>query len=362
MKRILVTGGLGFIGLYLVRKLLALSREADCTIHVVDDLRTSPLTAEQARTFWPDAGRVTLHTDSVEHFMDSYGGPPFHEVYHLASIVGPARVLHHGGTILDSISQASRAVVEHVSRAGGKLAYISTSEVYGGGHEGECREDMSCVISSTATARLEYAVAKLAIEVALRNLCRRKGVAACVIRPFNVAGPRQSCMGGFVVPRFVSQALTHRPLTLYGDGSQVRALTHVEDFVRGMMLVMERGQACAIYNIGNPANRVTMRELAASVIEVTGSPSRIECCDPRDLHGPEYAEATDKYPNADLLISLGWKPRMDTRRIVRDSSEFLSECDDDLFFRLTNIAGSERHGATPNRAADALRDRSEALA
>ena len=153
------------------------------------------------------------------------------------------------------------------------------------------------------TVRLEYAVGKLAAEISLVNTTRVTPLHATIVRPFNVAGPRQSGKGGFVLPRFISQALANQPLTVYGDGSMIRAFTHVQDIVRGTMLVMEKGRNGEAYNMGNPANKTSILDLAERVVRVTNSSSKISFVNPKELFGPLFEEANDKYPDADRAIN-----------------------------------------------------------
>ncbi|HLB31180.1 MAG TPA: NAD-dependent epimerase/dehydratase family protein, partial [Gammaproteobacteria bacterium] len=186
---------------------------------------------------------------------------------------------------------------------------VSTSEVYGGGENGFCREDMDRIVPARTTVRLEYAVAKLAAETAIINTCKVTELDARIVRPFNVAGPRQSGAGGFVVPRFISQALAGQPLTVFGNGRQVRAFTHVGDIAKGIMAAMSRGKRGEAYNLGNPKNRVTIRELAEIVNRIVGNEAGVTFVDPKEIFGPLYAEAADKTPDAERAKKeLGWRP------------------------------------------------------
>jgi nucleoside-diphosphate-sugar epimerase len=175
------------------------------------------------------------------------------------------------------------------------------------------------------TTRSEYAVAKMASEVALVNTARRTSLlSATIIRPFNIAGPRQGARGGFVIPRFIEQAMANASLTVYGDGSAVRAFTHVKDVADGIILANRSNAAPPIYNLGNPANKTTILELAQLVIDVVGSKSKIELCDPKRLHGETFAEASDKYPDSDLAQrELRWTPKYDLRTIVADAYDYI---------------------------------------
>jgi UDP-glucose 4-epimerase len=109
-----------------------------------------------------------------------------------------------------------------------------------------------------------------------------------IVRPFNISGPRQSGAGGFVLPRFIGHALMARPLPIFGSGSQVRAFTHVRDVCDGLVLAMRRGTSGSIHNTGNPANRMSITELADLVLKVTGSPAGTQFVDPRVLDGPLF--------------------------------------------------------------------------
>jgi UDP-glucose 4-epimerase len=210
-------------------------------------------------------------------------------------------------------------MMELALRDGARLCDVSTSEVYGGGRGGACSESDPRMISATVTARLEYAVAKLAAETAIINTCQMRDLWAVVIRPFNVAGPRQSEIGGFVLPRFAKQALAGQPITVYGDGTQVRAFTHAADVADGLVRAVRGGARGRVYNLGCATNRTTILELARLVLRIAGGSSSIVHVDPHDLHGSRFAEAGDKYPDGDLATrELGWTPRHDLPRIVRE--------------------------------------------
>jgi UDP-glucose 4-epimerase len=133
-----------------------------------------------------------------------------------------------------------------------------------------------------------------------------------------------------VLPRFIHQALAGEPLTVYGDGTMIRAFTHVRDLAEGILRVMERGKSGRVYNLGNPANKTTILDLAREVIRLTGSSSRIAFIDPTTLWGPLYAEANDKYPDARRAIEeLGWRPRFSLADAIRDTATYIQagRCD-----------------------------------
>jgi len=201
---------------------------------------------------------------------------------------------------------------------------MSTSEIYGGGRDGYCSENDFKIVPPQVTVRLEYAVGKLASEISLVNTTRVTPLHATIVRPFNVAGPRQSGKGGFVLPRFITQALANQPLTVYGDGTMIRAFTHVQDIVRGTMLVMEKGRNGEAYNLGNPANKTSILDLAERVVRVTNSSSKISFVNPKELFGPLFEEANDKYPDADRAINeLEWHPQHGLDDTIRHTAEHI---------------------------------------
>jgi nucleoside-diphosphate-sugar epimerase len=143
-----------------------------------------------------------------------------------------------------------------------------------------------------------------------------------IIRPFNVAGPRQSPNGGFVLPRFVQQALTGQPVTVYAPGTQRRALTHVLDIVDGIWLAWRKGTPNRDYNLGNPANTCSMTQLAHEVVYVCGQ-GDVVVVDPVGLHGDGFREAAEKFPDAHRAATeLGWSPTRSRADIIRDTVEW----------------------------------------
>jgi UDP-glucose 4-epimerase len=335
-ESILVTGGFGFLGGHVLGELL---ETTNAHLHVVDNLTSNPVGPETLlEELGPASERITYDTVSIAEYMADRP-KEFDGIIHLASVVGPAGVLKHGGRIVSSVVDDTYLLADYALERGIRLVDVSTSEVYGGGKDGLCDEPDPKIVPAEVSYRAEYAVAKLAAETALINLNSRLSLDAIIIRPFNIAGPRQSGEGGFVLPRFLAQARLGLPLTVFGDGRARRAFSHVKDLADGIVRSLMIGQSGRIYNLGNPENKVTVDELADIVLEVTGSPGGKSYIDPRELYGSSFAEANDKFPAAGRAMSeLDWKPRYDVREIVEDTWTYLRSVEPGTF---AGLAGSK---------------------
>lgn len=314
MKRILVTGAAGFLGSHLVDHLLA---NPDNRVVTVDDGRSAAQEIESLVRGWQETGRFELHPVAVATYVRR-AAHAVDEVYHLASPVGPLGVLRFAGKIADAILQDTLAIAGLAHYHHAKLLFVSTSEIYGGGVEGFCSENMvSHIGPPRASARLEYALGKLAAEVALANWAASMHLDVKIVRPFNIAGARQLPRGGFVLPRFVLQALLGVPLTVYGTGHQVRAFTGVEDIVRGLVAAMDRGGRGEIYNLGNEENRSTIYDLACEILTRANVVGRIDLVDPKILHGAQFEEAADKFPDVTKSETmLGWRAEIARGEVI----------------------------------------------
>jgi nucleoside-diphosphate-sugar epimerase len=330
-RRILMTGGFGFVGGHMLTKLLEASQT---TIHVVDNLSSNPIEVETLLGHLPYGDRLTYDLVSIREYFAT-GPADFDAIVHLASPVGPAGVLKHGGRIVSSVVDDAYLLADYAIERGARLVDVSTSEVYGGGRDGLCDEEDDKIVPAETSFRLEYAIGKLAAETALINLNRRDGLDVVIIRPFNIAGPRQSGEGGFVLPRFIAQAMLGLPLTIFGNGAARRAFTHVDDVAIGMVQALQNGSAGTAYNLGNHENVITVDGLADIVLDVTDSSSEKRYVDPTQVYGRDFVEANDKFPSAGRAIrELGWSPRHDVRQVVVDSFEYMRAAPSRDFARL----------------------------
>lgn len=310
-------------------------------VHVVDNLSTSPVPLDVllGDLNYPN---ITYDICDVYDWLRNGTGDDWDVIYHLASPVGPAGILPHAGKMAYHILRDTVGLIELAKRSNACLVDISTSEIYGGGQDGYCSEEMARIVPPQATVRLEYAMGKLAAETAILNECAINDLRAAIIRPFNVAGPRQSGKGGFVLPRFVAQAMTGLPLTVFGDGSQLRAFTHAADIADGIVKVGHKlntySKIGQVYNLGNPNNRTSILELAQTVIQVVGSGSEIVFMDGREVYGPHYAEAADKYPNASKAMKeLRWKPSLSIADTVQSVYHYMTFSMPETFSQLAGF-------------------------
>jgi len=307
MKRALVTGCFGFIGSHLTDLLV----ENGYTIFGIDNLMNNTVDPGDLKgvVSWKSKIEDSVLYDDIDVDI----------VYHLASTVGPVGVLGRSGELGYEILYDTVLLRDLCIESQVKFVYISTSEIYGDVRD--WREDSVKVFPACYTVRSEYAVGKMASEMAIVNKARIEDLNYLIIRPFNVAGPRQKPDFGFVLPRFVVAALTGQPITVYGDGKQRRAFTDVRDICDAIHLLAEKAEG--IYNIGNPANEMSINDLADLVLSAVGnSQSGIIHVDPKKLHGDLFEEVPDKIPCIDKLKDLGWSPKYGIEQTISDTVEY----------------------------------------
>ena len=295
--RILVTGGLGFLGQHLARCLLR--AYPACALTLVDDLSSSRL--DHA---WL-AGRAEIRVEDFSALV--WKGRDLDRIYHLASPVGSLGILAGSGRVAKMITDLAVRAGELAAETGASLLYVSSSETYG--RSGARSEEDEVTIPAGSGPRMEYLLGKLAGEHLLRNLAQRNRFRLTLVRPFNTIGEHQSSRIGFVVPTFFENALAGRPLPLFFGGGQTRCFCHAEDMAEGLLAVQEKGTAGEIYNLGNPENGTSIRALAEAIRSLCGSSSPLEAIDPRERFGSQYLEASAKMPRIDKVRAhTGWSP------------------------------------------------------
>ena len=314
-KDVLITGGLGFIGSSIARRFL----EDSARVTIVDSLVSN--VAEDSDF---DLDLAEVRTCSVEDYLRRSNLPLKHDlVVHSASYVGPAGVLQYSGRIAAPMLAVTSELAEACIESRLPMLFISSSEVYG--VDGMLREDMATRVPPEFSARLEYALAKLTSEAILYN-CHSRGLNSISVRPFNVIGARQSRLGGFVVPTFVQQALSGKPLTVFDGGEQQRTFVSVDDLAEFVVdhLREEHYGPNPRFNIGNPNNICTINGLADRVVTLVGGDSPIEHVDPRTIYGPHYREAASKIKLCDIdkARDLGWSPRKSLDDIIVEVAEY----------------------------------------
>tara|TARA_R100000388_G_scaffold86446_1_gene65950 strand:+ start:756 stop:1718 length:963 start_codon:yes stop_codon:yes gene_type:complete len=308
-KKILITGGLGFLGAYTIEKY----KEQSCNITIIDNLSTN--------TIEPDDpicnGCNVIVKDILDYKWDK--ADAFDMIIHLASPVGPAGILKHSGKMARYILDDIYWAIEGAQLYDCPLIFVSTSEIYGYRDKAVMlQEHEDKLLVGDFKVRNEYSMAKLLCEIVISNTAKVTDLKYQIIRPFNISGAKQLPDAGFVLPRFVNQALAGDDITVFGDGEQVRAFTYVKDIIDGIYLTSLHDKN-DIWNIGNPANKVTINYLAQRVKELTNSTSKIIHIDPKTIYGPLYAEAWDKIPDPKKIQSeLDWKVTKSVDEIIID--------------------------------------------
>ena len=312
-KKILITGGLGFLGSYTIEKYK--SKGYDITI--IDNLSTNTIDVSDPIC----KGCNVIIMDILDYTWKKED--KFDMIIHLASPVGPAGILQHSGKMAGYILDDTYWAIQGAQLYDCPLIFISTSEIYGYREEAEMLQEHAYkLLVGDFEVRNEYSTAKLLGEIVISNTAKVSNLKYQIIRPFNISGARQLPDAGFVLPRFVTQALSGEDITVFGDGEQLRAFTYVKDIIDGIYLASVHNKNDT-WNIGNPANKVRKNYLANRVKELTNSKSDIIHIDPKTIYGPLYAEAWDKIPHPGKITSeLNWRATKNVDEIIKDVIEY----------------------------------------
>lgn len=293
-KNVLVTGGAGFIGSWLSDVLIGLGAQ----VTVVDNLSTGRI--KNIEHLIPNKQFQLIKTD-VCIFKST---EKFDVIFHMAAHASPDEYMLHPIETLQTSALGTQNIAELARKSDATLLFASTSEVYGDAEIVPTPETYWGKVNPIGP-RSCYDEGKRFAEALLMAYCKQYGLDVRVPRIFNSYGPRLREDGfyGRAMSRFIMQALTEKPITVYGDGKQTRSFCYITDTVTGLMLLASNDDAKGkVVNVGN-TQEVTILELAEKIRETTGCKSAIEFCPlPKD-------DPKRRCPNISKLEGLvGWKP------------------------------------------------------
>lgn len=265
----LVVGGAGFIGSHLSEALLRRGYD----VCVLDDLSTGKIDniagLEGKANFCYKIGSV-MNEPLLSRLVEESD-----VIFHLAAVVGVKLMLENLVRSIETNAYGTELVLKCAAEKKKCVVLVSSSEVYGKSVDIPFREDDSLVLGPPSSGRGSYACSKLLGEYLALAYSKEAGLPVVVVRPFNTVGPRQSGRYGMVIPRFVEQALSGQPITVFGDGTQSRCFVYVTDVVEAMINLSEHPEAPGqIFNVGSE-EEVTIRELAMKIRELTNSKSEV---------------------------------------------------------------------------------------
>jgi len=298
-RTILLTGGAGFIGTTLARRLLPANR-----IVVFDTGTRNALGGATDLVGHPNLRIIrgdVLDAAAVREAIRGCG-----IVIHLAAIAGVDTVIKMPVTTMKVNMIGTYNVLEAAVAEGSIERFVdfSTSEVFGS-YAYKVSEGDVTSLGAVGEARWTYAVSKLATEHLSHNYGRQYGLPTVSIRPFNIYGPGQ--VGEGAVHRFIVRALRGQDLEIHNDGSQIRAWCYVDDIVEAVLLCLSRPEATGeAFNVGNPRSVLTIYDLARTVVRLSQSPSRLTFVD------WPFTDVELRIPNiAKARRLLGFEPTVD---------------------------------------------------
>ena len=290
-RRILVTGGAGFLGSHLIDRLLERGDDVLC----LDNLFTG--TKDNVAHHWGNP--------NFEFMRHDVTWPLYVEVDQIYNLACPASPVHYQHDPVQTTKTSVHGAINMLGlakRLGCKILQASTSEVYGDPSVHPQPETYWGNVNPVGP-RSCYDEGKRCAETLFFDYHRQHGLPIKVARIFNTYGPRMHQADGRVVSNFIVQALAGEDITIFGDGSQTRSFCYVDDLVRGLMALMDTGaEVTGPVNIGNP-DEFTIRELAERIVALTGSTSRLVYRDlPQD-------DPQQRQPDIALARkALGWEP------------------------------------------------------
>jgi len=317
--RVLITGGSGFIGSHLADYYLSRGDE----VSIIDDLSTGSI---------ENIAHLKLHS-RLHYTIDTVQNVPLvaeladacDVIIHLAAAVGVKLIVESPVRTIETNVRGTEVLLTVANKKKKRILIASTSEVYGLSSDVPFREDGNLVMGATTKGRWSYACSKAIDEFLAVAYWREKKLPTTVVRLFNTVGPRQTGQYGMVIPTFVKQALSGRPITVYGSGDQTRCFGYVGDVVKALVALMDRQESVGeVYNIGSSAE-VSMNELAKRIRALTSSESEIVHIPYSEAYEEGFEDMPRRVPDTSKIHSLiGFRPETTLDDILKSVIAFHS--------------------------------------
>lgn len=307
----LITGGAGFIGSHLAEALLESGQE----VIVMDDLSTGSI----------ENIEHLMHSERFHYVIDSITNVPMlaelvdrsDVIFHLAAAVGVRLIVESPVRTIRTNIRGTEIVLDLAAKKQKKVVIASSSEVYGKASKVPFQEDDDLVLGPTVKGRWSYACSKAVDEFLALAYWKEAGLPVVIARLFNTVGMRQTGRYGMVLPTFVNQALSCRPITVFGDGGQSRCFTYVGDVVWALIRLAECEEAVGqVFNVGNDVE-ITVEDLARRVKEITGSPSEIVHVPYEQAYEEGFEDMRRRVPDISKLKRyIGYTPQVQLDEMI----------------------------------------------
>ena len=319
----LITGGAGFIGSQLAETLLKENKE----VYIIDDLSTGRIqNIEHLKS------NRKFHYTIESIFNDSVLAELIDQadiIFHLAAAVGVRLIVERPVQTIETNIQGTEHVFKHADKKKKAVFIASSSEVYGKSDKIPFKEDDDTVMGPTTKARWSYACSKAIDEFLALAYWRERKTPTIIGRFFNTVGPRQTGRYGMVIPRFVKQALTGQPITIYGTGEQSRCFASVNDVVNAMIKLAHTEQARGqVFNIGSD-EEITINDLAEKIKEKTRSSSPIKHIPYDEAYESGFEDMQRRVPDlSKIKKAIGYQPSKNIDQILDDVIEYIKNTKD----------------------------------
>ena len=313
LKKVVITGGAGFIGSNLTKKLIDNDAEK---ILIIDDFSTGKMSNIER---FLDDDKISLIDKRVEDCDDLdilISGYDF--CFHLAAGVGVQYIMDNVSKALLTNIEGTHKIIESCKINNIPLLITSTSEVYGVSNEPVWTEETKSLIGPPTKLRWSYAASKLIDEFLALSEYNDGNLNPIVVRLFNIIGPNQLSEFGMVVPKFIEAALKDEDIVIHGEGLQTRSFTWVGDVVNYFYLLAEKQLYGEIFNIGQ-TEEISIKDLASMIIKETGSHSKIVFKDHEEIYGNKFEDPMRRTPSIDKIVkATGYMPSMAISDMVKE--------------------------------------------
>ena len=313
MKKIIITGGAGFIGSHLIEKVINTQVEE---ILVIDDLSTGK---KENLSKFNDSKKIKIidkKIEDIENLDEIFNGYDF--CYHLAAGVGVQYIMENLSKSLLTNILATHEVFEACKKNDIPVLVTSTSEVYGVSEDKEWTEESRSLIGPTTKLRWSYAASKMIDEFLALSEYEEGKLNPIIVRLFNIIGPNQLSEYGMVVPKFIDAALNNNDIVIHGDGSQSRSFTWVDDVTNYFIKLAEMKAYGEVFNIGQ-TQEITIKNLAKLIIDTCNSDSKIEYIKHEEVFGDKFEDPTRRTPNIDKIVKFtGISPTKNIDSMIKE--------------------------------------------